>query len=76
MLIALILVSVYAYALTGYCVQKAEYCEALDDKLIFGVLWPFWVVVYIYRFMRISMNKAKMASRKRKEEPATILADQ
>jgi hypothetical protein len=79
MLIAFIIISVYAYAITGYLYQKAEYCEALDEKLIFGVLWPLWLLLYIYRFMYISMYKARRVARKTRaseEERARSSADQ
>ena len=76
MFIALILVSVYAYALTGYLYQKAEYCISLDEKLIFGVLWPFWILLYMYQFMYISMYKAKRIAHKSEEERAKNSANQ
>lgn len=72
MLIALILVSVYAYAITGYCFQKVEYCEDLDEKLIFGVLWPFWLVFHIYNFIYITIR----VWRKRKKDKPDISANQ
>jgi hypothetical protein len=71
MLIAFILVCIYAYVLTGYCFQKAEYCEALDEKLIFGVLWPIWFLVHTFRiistWVAIANYKAKKAWRKDKD---------
>ncbi len=60
MTIALILVSVYAYAITGYTVQKAERCKGWWKRLYFGVTWPVGILcLFLYRDIDAGIKEAQ-----------------
>ncbi len=42
MITALILMFIYAYGVTGYSVQRWEYCQSRREKWFVGTTWLFW----------------------------------
>jgi len=68
MIIAFILVCIYAYALTGFLIIQTLRDFVGYERFFYGAIWPAISLFAFYWWIRVGINKARKKRRQNKEK--------